>query len=182
MPSPDTTDTNPATPSPEGRRRRRIALGLGAAALTAALITAAFIAGGNGAAQQSRQDEVADRGASVMPFDLDLTEHIFTDLPDGGEQTVTALDATDDTQIRLIRGHLQKEVEKFRAGDFDDPAAIHGEEMPGLTELREGAQQGRITVTYTELEDGARLRYTSTDPNLVDGIHSWFDAQTMDHG
>ncbi len=180
MPSPDPTDTTPAKPTP-APRRRRIATVLGAVALTAALITAALIVGGNDA-EQSRQDQVADRGASVMPFDLDLTEHVFTDLPDGGEQTVTALDATDANQIRLIRGHLQEEAEKFRTGDFDDPAAIHGEEMPGLAELREGAQQGRITVTYAELEDGARLRYTATDPNLVDGIHSWFEAQTMDHG
>ncbi|MDQ3716898.1 MAG: aspartate carbamoyltransferase [Actinomycetota bacterium] len=180
MPSPDPTATNLATPTP-GRRRRRIALGFGAAALTAALITAALIAGGNDA-QQSRQDEVADRGASVMPFDLELTEHIFTDLPDGGEQTVTALDAADTTQILLIRGHLQEEAAKFRSGDFEDPAAIHGEDMPGLAELRDGALNGRIAVTYTELEDGARLRYTSTDPDLVDGIHSWFAAQTMDHG
>lgn len=163
------------------RRRRRIATVLGAVALTAVLITAALIAGGNDA-EQSRQDEVADRGASVMPFDLDLTEHIFTDPPDGGEQTVTALDAADATQIQLIREHLQEEAAKFRRGDFEDPAAIHGEGMPGLDELREGAMDGRITVAYAELEDGARLRYTSPDLNLVDGIHSWFVAQTMDHG
>jgi len=180
MPKADPTDTNPAKPTP-APRRRRIATVLGAVALTAALITAALIVGGNDA-EQSRQDQVADRGASVMPFDLDLTEHVFTDLPDGGEQTVTALDPTDTSQIRLIRGHLQEEAAKFRAGDFEDPAAIHGEDMPGLDELREGAMDGRITVTYAELEDGARLRYTSTDPNLVDGIRSWFEAQTMDHG
>jgi hypothetical protein len=117
-----------------------------------------------------------------MPFDLDLTEHIFTDRPDGGEQTVTALDAADATQIQLIREHLQEEAAKSRRGDFEDPAAIHGEDMPGLAELREGARDGRISVAYADLEDGARLRYTSTEPDLVDGIHSWFAAQTMDHG
>ena len=180
MPSPDPTDTNPALPTRAGRRRR-IAVVLGAAVLTAALITAVLIAGGNDA-EQSRQDQVADRGASVMPFDLDLTEHTFTDLPDGGQQTITALDPTDATQIRLIRGHLQEEAVKFRAGDFEDPAVIHGQDMPGLAELREGAMDGRITVAYAELEDGARLRYTSTDPTLIDAIHSWFAAQTMDHG
>lgn len=180
MPSPDTTGIDLASPRP-ARRRRRIAVGLATAALAAALITAAFIGGGNGT-EQSRQDQVADRGATVMPFDLDLTEHIFTELPDGGEQTVSALDATDATQIRLIREHLQEEAAKFRSGVFEDPAAIHGEDMPGLAELRDGARDGRITVAYAELEDGARLRYTSADPNLVEGIHSWFAAQAMDHG
>ncbi|MEJ7704406.1 MAG: hypothetical protein WKF47_12375 [Geodermatophilaceae bacterium] len=180
MPSPDTTGIDTLQPAPRPRRRR-IALGLGAAVLAAALIATALITSGNDA-EQSRQDEVADRGASVMPFDLDLTEHIFTDLPDGGEQSVTALDAADATQVRLIREHLQEEAAKFRSGDFEDPAVIHGEDMPGLAELREGAMDGRITVAYDQLEDGARLRYTTTDPVLVDGIHSWFAAQTMDHG
>lgn len=41
---------------------------------------------------------------------------------------------------------------------------------------------GRITVTYSDLEDGARLRYTTTDPDLINGIHSWFQVQRMDHG
>lgn len=115
-----------------------------------------------------------------MPFDLDRTQHVFTDRPDGGEQTVTALDPGNATQIRLIRDHLQEEVVKFRAGDFADPATIHGTEMPGLAELRHGA--GRITVTYTPLEYGASLRCTTTEPILIDGIHSWFEAQSMDHG
>jgi hypothetical protein len=36
------------------------------------------------------QAKVAARGAEVMPFDLDRTTHVFTKLPDGGVQTVTA--------------------------------------------------------------------------------------------
>jgi len=180
MPSPDCHATTSAHPGRQGWRSR-LALGLGAAALTAALITTVLLSGRDDALQ-SRQADVRDRGATVMPFDLDRTEHVFTDMSDGGEQTVTALDPADTSQILLIRGHLQEEAEKFRAGDFEDPAAIHGDDMPGLTELRDGAIDGRITVTYSELEDGARLRYSATDPNLVDGIHSWFEAQQMEHG
>lgn len=115
-----------------------------------------------------------------MPFDLDRTRHVFTDLPDGGEQTVTALDASDATQIRLICEHLQEEAAKLRAGDIGDPAAIHGADMPGLAELREGAR--RISVTYTQLDDGARLRFSTNEPVLVKAIHSWFKAQSTDHG
>jgi hypothetical protein len=180
MPSPDPTDIDELEP-PARPRRRRAAGVLAAAVLAATLLIVAVIAG-NDAAKRSWQHEVAERGASVMPFDLDRTKHVFTNLASGGEQTVTAIDAGDATQIRLIREHLLQEAAKFRAGDFDDPAAIHGEKMPGLAELRRGAKAGRITVTYAELADGARLRYTSTDPTLVDGIHSWFAAQTRDHG
>jgi hypothetical protein len=127
-----------------------------------------------------RQDEVAARGAQVMPFDLERTTHIFDDLPDGGLQQVVADDPADAEQVALIRGHLQEEAARFQRGDFGDPAAIHGDGMPGLAELREG--YSKITVTYTELPDGAEIRYTTGDPVLVAAIHAWFAAQLSDHG
>jgi hypothetical protein len=131
-------------------------------------------------APERRQDEVAARGAEVMPFDLDRTTHVFTDLPDGGLQMVTADDPGDAEQVRLIREHLRQEAAAFAQGDFGDPAAIHGEEMPGLAALRAGAD--RIEVAYEDLPDGAQLRYTSSEPALVAALHDWFDAQVSDHG
>ena len=127
-----------------------------------------------------RQAEVAAKGNGVMPFDLAKTTHVFTDLDDGGRQTVTANDATDTEQIVSIRSHLQEEEAKFRGGDFSDPGAIHGENMPGLGELKSAA--GRVQVRYEELSDGARLWYSSADPILVDALHDWFNAQSSDHG
>ena len=128
----------------------------------------------------NRQAEVAARGAEVMPFDLERTTHIFDDLPDGGLQQVVADDATDTAQIALIRGHLQEEAAKFQRGDFGDPAAIHGDAMPGLAELRQG--YARIEVAYGELPDGAQIRYTTSDPAMVAALHAWFAAQLSDHG
>jgi hypothetical protein len=127
-----------------------------------------------------RQAEVADRGAEVMPFDLERTTHIFEKLDDGGIQSVRADDPGDAAQIELIQAHLSEEAEKFRRGDFSDPAAIHGHTMPGLDTLR--ASAGNIAVAYTPLSDGGHIRYTTTDPTLVNGLHRWFDAQLMDHG
>jgi hypothetical protein len=49
------------------------------------------------------------------------TTHVFTKTATGGTQTVTANDAADTTQIRLIRGHLREEAAKFSRGDFTDP-------------------------------------------------------------
>ena len=43
----------------------------------------------------SRQAEVAEAGAEVMPFDLDATTHIFTATDSGGTQEVIADDASD---------------------------------------------------------------------------------------
>jgi hypothetical protein len=127
-----------------------------------------------------RQTEVAERGASVMPFDLERTTHQFTKTDTGGVQTVVADDPKDTAQIALIQQHLTAEVDRFRRGDFTDPARIHGNQMPGLQALR--AHGGRITIDYKTTPDGARASYTTSDPQLRDALHHWFDAQVSDHG
>src|SRR5687768_12683300 len=91
---------------------------------------------------QPRQEEVAKRGAQVMPFDLEQTSHVFQKLDDGGIQKVVVKDPSNKKQIALIQSHLKEESENFRKGDFSDPAKIHGEDMPGLAELKAGT--GRI--------------------------------------
>jgi hypothetical protein len=115
-----------------------------------------------------------------MPFDLEQTTHVFQPLDGGGLQTVTAKDPSNRQQIALIQAHLQEEAEKFRRGDFSDPAKIHGEDMPGLAALRAGA--GHIGVQYITLPNGAQIRYTTTEPTLIMAIHHWFMAQLADHG
>lgn len=129
---------------------------------------------------QTRQKEVAKRGAQVMPFDLEQTIHVFQKLEDGGLQKVVVKDPTNKKQIPLIQGHLKEESEKFRKGDFSDPAKIHGEDMPGLAQLKVGA--AKIDVRYSVLPDGAEIRYTTKDPKLVEALHQWFAAQLADHG
>lgn len=144
------------------------------------LIGGLTLAGCGDGSTRDRQAEVAERGKEVMPFDLDATTHTFTDTDNGGVQLVTADDPGDERQVELIRGHLRDEKARFSRGDFDDPAAIHGEDMPGVAELAAGYD--RITVTYAERPAGAELAYTSDDPELVDAIHAWFERQVMDHG
>ena len=129
---------------------------------------------------QTRQKEVAVRGAKVMPFDLEKTMHVFQTLDDGGLQKVVVKDPSNKEQIALIQSHLKEETERFRKGDFSDPAKIHGEDMPGLAELKAGA--GKIDVRYTALPDGAQIQYMTKDPKLVVALHRWFDAQLSDHG
>jgi hypothetical protein len=132
------------------------------------------------ASTAARQAEIEKRGAEVMPFNLDQTAHAFQALNDGGLQTVSAKNAANREQIALIQAHLKEEAEKFQRGDFSDPAKIHGEDMPGLVELRAGA--GQIDFQYMPLPDGAQIRYTAKDPTLVMAIHHWFMAQRVDHG
>lgn len=143
--------------------------------------TAAPPAGGHAGhgAHPSRQAEVARVGATVMPFDLERTTHIFEPGSEGGVQRVVSKDR-DPKQIELIREHLREEAAAFSKGDFGDPAKIHGDDMPGLAELRAGV--GKVKVTYEDLPDGALLRYSTKEPKLVTALHKWFEAQVSDHG
>lgn len=148
-------------------------------ALSAALVIAA--AGcGDGDSLALRQAEVAERGAQVMPFDLDATTHTFTKTEDGGVQTVVADDPTDASQIELIRQHLREERDNFARGDFNDPAAIHGHDMDGVADLRAGYHD--IAVDYLDRPDGAQLAYRTDRADLVEALHAWFDRQVTDHG
>ncbi|MDH3731982.1 MAG: aspartate carbamoyltransferase [Gemmatimonadota bacterium] len=128
---------------------------------------------------EERHESVAEAGASVMPFDLDETTHVFEIDETGGLQQVVA-DSNDAEQIRLIRGHLSEEAARFARGDFHDPEMIHGHDMPGLHALVTG--QDRLTIEYSEIERGAQIMYSSEDPALVQAIHEWFEAQLADHG
>ncbi len=128
----------------------------------------------------TRQAQVAARGAQVMPFDLEQTIHVFQRLDDGGRQTVTVKDPANAPQIALIQSHLQHEADRFRQGDFSDPARIHGDDMPGLAELKTGFAQ--IDIRFTALPNGGEIRYTTADPSLVMALHHWFIAQVSDHG
>jgi hypothetical protein len=147
---------------------------IGLVALSLAAVSAC-----GGTEAPSEAQLIDERAAEVMPFDLDKTTHTFDKLPTGGVQTVVAIESSDADQVALIQGHLLDEAEMFRRGDYSDPAEIHGMDMPGLEELRAGYRE--IAVEYVELDDGARLVYTTSDDALVGALHSWFDRQTMDH-
>jgi hypothetical protein len=131
-------------------------------------------------ARKARQEEVAKRGARVMPFSLERTLHIFTKTNSGGIQQVVAKDQSDTPQIRLIREHLSKISKEFAQGDFSAPASIHGSDMPGLAEL-EKSHPGQLRIEYKELPKGAQIEYSSDNPGLINAIHRWFDAQLADH-
>jgi hypothetical protein len=151
-----------------GRRRTALAV----------LVLVAVLSGCGG--NSDRQADVAQRGSSVMPFDLDRTTHRFSKTDSGGVETVVADDATDSTQIALVRQHLRAEAERFGRGDFTDPGRVHGDDMPGLAALR--ASAGRLAVAYRDITSGGQITFSTGDPALVAALHAWFDAQVSDHG
>ncbi len=115
-----------------------------------------------------------------MPFDIAKTVHIFKMTETGGVQSVIAKDPGAADQIALIQQHLQHEAEKFKGGDYSDPAKLHGAGMPGLKELQAGAS--RIKVSYAALPQGAEIKFETSDLHLLTALHRWFGAQLSEHG
>lgn len=130
-------------------------------------------------ASSDRLDEVAERGRHVMPFDLEKTQHVFNKTEHGGLQQVIARDAADSEQIGLIRRHLSEIAERFRQGDFSRQRRIHGDDMPGLTDL--AADYRRVRFDYRDLPNGAEIEFSAEEPALIDAIHRYFNAQLSDH-
>lgn len=132
-------------------------------------------------ADAQRQAEVAKLGPDVMPFSIKAATHIFTKSSDGGTQRVITKDVSDATQTRLVREHLREIQTQFQKGDFSGPSHIHGNDMPGLAQLK-AAKPGQISITYRDAEGGAEFTYRTGNPKLVSALHAWFDAQLSDHG
>ncbi len=130
-------------------------------------------------ASPERLEEVAERGAEVMPFDLERSTHIFEKIENGGRQQVISDDG-DAEQIQLIQQHLEEIAGRFTQGDFHQPDMIHGHAMPGLHELMMGHE--KMSIEYTSMENGGQILYTTEDTDMIAAIHTWFDAQRSDHG
>ena len=156
---------------------RKTSVWISAVLLTMSTI-AAFAAH---AADAQRQAEVARQGADVMPFDVKATIHIFTKTGDGGVQRVIAKDASDERQVRLTRAHLRVIQSEFLRGDLSGPSRVHGNDMPGLAQLK-AAKPDQISVAYQDVVGGGELALRSVDAKLVAALHAWFDAQLSDHG
>jgi len=127
-----------------------------------------------------RQQMIHSRSHMVMPFDMNRVTHYFIKKDNGGVLMIKAKDQEDTAQISLIRSHLTKENEMFSQGNFRDPAALHGANMPGIKTLAE--TKDRYQVKYTEIPAGAKLTFTSKDTAVINALHIWFDAQLKDHG
>ena len=89
-------------------------------------------------------------------------------------------DDGDIEQIQRIRSHLKQEADQFGRGHFHDPQQIHGEDMAGVHALVQG--HDRIAISYSDIEMGGEILYTTEDAEIVSAIHAWFDAQLSDHG
>jgi hypothetical protein len=125
--------------------------------------------------------EVARLTQQAVPYNLEHIRQTFTKTVHGGVQHVVVKSADDQADIKLIQAHLRKLAEQFQKGDFSVTEHIHGENTPGLRQLKM-ANPNDIKFAYKALENGAQIHYTSEYPQYVTALHEWFEAQAREHG
>jgi len=139
-----------------------------------------LVLGGGVALAQTKQDHIHHMGSNVMPFELAKTTHIFRMTDTGGVQRVVVKDASDADQVAMIQQHLKHEADAFRRGEYSDPAALHGADVPGLKDLQSAGKQ--VGVLYSSLPNGAEITFETTNLHLLTAVHRWFGAQLSEHG
>lgn len=149
-------------------------------ALPALLVSTLLLAAPLASGAETTQQHVHNMSHHVMPFTMKDTIHLFRMTETGGIQRVLLREDGDSSQLMHIRHHLQMEADLFRQGNFSDPQRLHGDNMPGLAELR--ANPGTMQVEYFEEAQGAGIRFTTSDIKTLTAIHRWFGAQLSEHG
>jgi TusA-related sulfurtransferase len=120
-----------------------------------------------------------ERGARAMGFDQYKTTHHFRNLPDGGAIEVTVNDPKDTMNLDAIRKHFRRIASEFAEGNFTAPLETHGELPPGAANMQK--LKSKITYSYEELPNGARVHIATSDPAALQAIHEFFGYQIKEH-
>ena len=118
------------------------------------------------------------RGRRAMGVDQYTSTHHFDALPDGGRIELQR-DIDDSAGVAQIRTHLQGIAKAFAACDFNMPAFVHMQDVPGTKVM--AAKRAAITYTYRELPRGGEVRIATTDPEALAAIHEFLAFQRKDH-
>ena len=101
----------------------------------------------------------------------------FTSTSSGGFEDAIVMLPDDDAAVHQLQSQMRKRAQAFARGDFVDPTNPHGDLVPGLREMRD--QWNKMHVQYENLPRGSRVRYTSSDPVMVEALHQWFTARAV---
>jgi hypothetical protein len=153
--------------------------------ITFVALATALVAGcTNGAPEQvvaetdSAFTALQERGAEAMGVDQYTSTHLFDALPDGGRIELQR-DVDDPDGVAQIRRHLREIAAAFGTGDFDTPAFVHMQDVPGTAVM--AAKHDVIAYTFSELPRGGELRIVTTDPAAIGAIHEFMEFQRTDH-
>lgn len=115
-------------------------------------------------------------GDARIGFTSGSVRETFLPTSDGGIEDAVALNP-NNAEVKKLRAQTRKRAAAFARGDFVDPTNPHGDLVPGLREMRR--QWNKMHVRYEDLPNGARIRYSTSDPVMVEALHQWFVARAV---
>ncbi|HEX6368714.1 MAG TPA: hypothetical protein VF006_07275 [Longimicrobium sp.] len=118
------------------------------------------------------------RGHQAMGVDQYTSAHRFDALPDGGRIELQR-DGGDAEGVATIRAHLRSIADAFARGDFQTPAFVHDQPVPG-TEVM-AARRAAIRYEYRDLPHGGEVRIVTADAEALAAIHAFMAFQRGDH-
>ena len=132
-------------------------------------------------ASETRFNAMNARGeaAEGMNFSQTETTHHFISTDQGGYIQVTANDPKNTALMKNVRDHLQHIAASFSAKDFSIPQFVHGELPTGTQEMIRLAN--RISYTYEEVPDGARVAIRTKDKDALAAVHAFLGYQVTEH-
>ncbi|MGH7662568.1 MAG: hypothetical protein ACRENA_16825 [Vulcanimicrobiaceae bacterium] len=111
-----------------------------------------------------------------ITFTAGMVRETFTPTPYGGIEDAVVV-AQNAVEVKKLQAQTRKRAAAFARGDFVDPTNPHGDLVPGLREMRR--QWNKMHVRYEDLPDGSRIRYSTSDPVMVEALHQWFVARAV---
>jgi hypothetical protein len=118
------------------------------------------------------------RGRHAMGVDQYTSTHRFDALADGGRIELQR-DHDDPEGVATIRAHLRDIAGAFSRGEFDTPAFVHDQPVPG-TEVM-AARRAAIRYEYRDLPRGGEVRIVTADAEALAAIHAFMAFQRGDH-
>ncbi len=124
-------------------------------------------------------EQMNKRGDRVMGFDHTKTTHHFLLQETGGSIEITANSSDDLESSKQIRMHLKHIAMMFAEGNFKAPMLIHDQTPPGVPVMQE--LKGEIRYDFEEIDRGAAVRISTTNPAALKAIHDFLRFQIKEH-
>lgn len=132
-----------------------------------------------GISHEEHMKQMNERGNAAMGFDQEKVTHHFRLTQMGGIIEVSVNRMAGEATRAQIRDHLKTISQEFAKGVFTSPLATHGEVPPGVPAMRE--RKARITYTYEETPDGARVIVDTKDRAAQTAVHDFLRYQIREH-
>jgi len=117
----------------------------------------------------------------ALPYKVDRAMEGFARTETGGIMQIVAKSADDTQQIKFMQQYLRQTAAEYSKGDFSSTEKFHGTDMPGLAQMK-SAKANAIQYEYKALKNGGQIIFSTEDPQLLNSLHAWMDAQVKEHG